>query len=90
MAILRGKCPRIAWPDSSIDNRRFPFGFRARREIFRRCAYGRVYDLLLEILVLRISVVQNSYLTKSKTDIRLPTGESRDVPSGVKRRLPFW
>lgn len=29
-----------------------------------------------------------SHLTKSKIEMRLPTGDSRQVPSGVKRRLP--
>lgn len=30
-----------------------------------------------------------AYFTRSKTVTRLPTGESRQVPSGVKRRLPL-
>ena len=31
---------------------------------------------------------QRSYLTRSKTVTRLPTGDSRHVPSGLKQRFP--
>lgn len=32
--------------------------------------------------------MQRSYLTRSKTVTRLPTGDSRHVPSGLKQRFP--
>ena len=58
-----------------------------------RCAAGRVYDLLLvEIQPFWSPGDQRAkkpYLTRSNTDTRLPTGESRDRPSGVKSRLPL-
>ncbi len=41
-ASRRGKFVRMARPSSSIDIRRFPREFRARREMFWRCEKGRV------------------------------------------------
>ena len=46
----RGRLVRIARPSSSMERSRFPFGLRARRAMFLRCANGRVCDLLLTIL----------------------------------------
>lgn len=40
----------MARPSSSIDIKVFPEGFKARREMLRRCEKGRVRDLLLTIL----------------------------------------
>ena len=34
-------------------------------------------------------MTEATYCTRSKTDTRLPTGDSRQVPSGVKSRLPL-
>ena len=34
-------------------------------------------------------VHQPTYFTRSNMETRLPTGESRDVPSGVKSRFPL-
>ena len=33
--------------------------------------------------------MEDTYWTRSKTETRLPTGESKQVPSGVKRRFPL-
>lgn len=53
-----------------------------------------MYDLLLYVS-LNYSVLSSligtvgAYFTRSKTVTRFPTGDSREFPSGVKRRLPL-
>ena len=42
-----GTFVKMAWPSSSTESKRLPFGVRPRRAIFFRWANGRVYDLLL-------------------------------------------
>lgn len=81
---------RIARPSSSIESRRFPFGVNPSRIIFFRCANGRVCDLLLYRSAMnsgvRLSIV--IYLTRSNTVTLFPTGESRQVPSGLNTKFP--
>lgn len=60
-----------------------------------RWANGRVYEVLLlessQYVYLRRPKNQQkqTYCTRSKTETLLPTGESKQVPSGLKRRFPL-
>lgn len=98
MAIRRRKLVRMARPSSSTVRRRLPREVRSSRAMFLRWAKGRVQDLLLGKNFsqrCRIKVKekpksrQKTYFTRSKTVTLLPTGESKQVPSGVKRRFPL-
>lgn len=42
-----------------------------------------------QLVILPSRISANTYLTRSNTLTRFPTGESRQVPSGVNRRLPL-
>jgi hypothetical protein len=60
--------------------------------MFFRCANGSVCDLELGRISARPLMWKSrvdTHFTRSKTVTRLPTGDSRHVPSGVKRRLPL-
>ena len=48
-ATRRGTLVRMAWPSSSTDSRRLPWGVRPSLEMFFLWANGRVYDLLLSL-----------------------------------------
>ena len=89
---LRGKLVRMAWPSSSTVRSRFPRGLRARQEILRRWEKGRVSDSFLRALAVVFSGIRQSchaYLTKSNTEILLPTGDRRQWPFGVKSKFPW-
>lgn len=58
--------------------------------MFFRCAKGSVCDLLLGTIRHKPKPgLCQTYLTKSKTVTRFPTGEKRQVPSGLKSRFPW-
>lgn len=64
----------IPRPEVSAVSRSDPDGCRASLDIGVRCVKGRVVDLSF---------------TRSKMVTRLPTGEIREEPSGVKVRFPL-
>jgi len=58
------------------------YSFDAQMEEYAIC-YCRLINKML------IDFEDISYLTKSKTVTRFPTGEYRRVPSGLKSRFPW-
>jgi hypothetical protein len=67
-----------------------PRGVRASLLIFFRCANGKVCDeFLISFSALSQIRERISYFTRSKTVTRLPTGDRRQVPSGLKSRFPW-
>jgi hypothetical protein len=90
--IRRGTFVSIARPSSSTERSRLPRGFSARREMLFRWAKGSVYDLELLAWLIYYSLTMpknKTHLTRSNMETRLPTGERRHVPSGVKSRFPL-
>ena len=85
----RGRLVNIALPSSSTERSRLPRGSKAAQEILRRWAKGSVKDSLLLVLANNSVKCDLKYWMRSKTVMRLPTGESKEVPSGVKVRLPL-
>lgn len=74
---------------SSNDNSKFPSGERAIQEIFFLFSYDNVLDLLLfHQLSSPLKMRSATYLTRSKTDTRLPTGDRTEFPSGVNTTFP--
>lgn len=41
------------------------------------------------VSIVCLETLRASYLTRSNTETLLPTGESKQVPSGVKSRFPW-
>jgi hypothetical protein len=88
--ILRGTFVKIVRPSSSTERRRLPRGVRASLVIFFRCANGNVCDVLLTSFSATSQMNGRiPYFTRSKTVTRLPTGDRRQVPSGLKSRFPW-
>lgn len=55
----------------------------------RRARYAICYCELVSFWAVDLRMARGkAHLTRSKIETRLPTGDSRQVPSGVKRRLP--
>lgn len=81
---------KSARPSSSTEIKTFPSGLSAMTAIFFLFSTGNVKDLLLyEIFSLPWQNFKVTlYLTRSKTEIRFPTGLYREFPSCVKIRFP--
>ena len=63
-------------------------GLRAIAAMFLRFSNAKVRDLLLLWVRKSTTIESSTYLTRSNTDTRFPTGLRTEFPSGVNSTFP--